>query len=198
MAKLRLSPFTCVGRGPGGRLPLFTGTRCRRLLPRIRLVLFLLCLCLLLGARYGLLLYLCRRRRRIRRIILCDISSSRWRRRHILCSGGPVQEARLGGPAGVSLGGEHLHALAAGDVEALLGEGGRRRALVPQPLVPHGRDLDVREVRGPRVLDDAAPARVVGRGLERGRVRGGGGRGAARQAEDPVGVALEVGAWRGG
>ena len=90
-------------------------------------------------------------------------------------------EPGLGLPAGVGLGGERAGAEAAGDVGALLVEGGGLVAGVAEPLVPEGAYLDGGEVGGAGVLDDAAPA--------------GGGVGVVGEAEDPVGVALEVGAW---
>lgn len=91
-----------------------------------------------------------------------------------------VQQARLGSPARVGLGGQHLHLQLAADLCMLLGDGGRGLAGVPQPLVPLGRNLDLAVVRVARVLHDAAPAG--------GRVR----RVTADVAELPVGVALEV------
>lgn len=128
-----------------------------------------------LGILLLLLLLLAHRRDRPRR---CYPRGSILRRLH---------DARLGLPPGVGLRGEHLCALLAGDVGALLGERGGVRARVPQPLVPERADLDVRVVRRARVVDDAAPALRRGGGVE-----GGVGAAAGGEAELPEGVALEV------
>ena len=69
---------------------------------------------------------------------------------------GMVEQRGLSGPAGVGLGSEDLDAVLAGDVGALLVEGGRRGPHVPQPLVPGGRDSHIAELRRPRVVHDAA------------------------------------------
>ena len=99
---------------------------------------------------------------------------------------GMVEQRGLSGPAGVGLGSEDLDAVLAGDVGALLVEGGRRGPHVPQPLVPGGWHLDVAEVGGTRVAHDAAE----GVGL----LVGGGEAGSAvciarRRIELPVGEA---------
>lgn len=98
--------------------------------------------------------------------------------------GSGVDQPGLRVPAGVGLGGQVLDLVLTPDLGVLLLEGGRGLAQVAQPLVPLGRGPNLAVVGGARVLDDAAPARA-------GRVP------AADVLEFPVGVALEVKAWRG-
>lgn len=90
----------------------------------------------------------------------------------------PVDEPRLGLPAGVGLGGEDLDALLAVDLVALLLEGGRRVAEVAEPLVPLGRRDDLAVMGAAGVLYYPAPAACVVV--------------ASGEAEFPVGVAAEI------
>lgn len=71
-----------------------------------------------------------------------------------------IEIPRLSLPPGVGLGGQHFYLFLAHDVLRLLGKRGRVTPLVPQPLVPVRRDLDLAVVRRPRVVHDAAPAGV--------------------------------------
>lgn len=94
---------------------------------------------------------------------------------------GPVHhDPRLGGPAGVGLGGQDLDLPLAARLGVLLRERGRVRTQVAQPLVPRRGHGDGRQVRAARVLDEAP--RAGGRGVVV----------AAGPAELPVRVSLEV------
>lgn len=153
---IRPSPLSRTRWCPGCRLPTFTWP-CRCLLPGIvldfRLVLrgripqALVLQILLSNLLLRLRLASIERRRGLALVALQVGSSSRH-----------IGQSRLGGPAGVGLGGEGLDAVLARQVGGLLRQRGGILALVPQPLVPLRRHLDVREVRRPRVLHDAPPA----------------------------------------
>lgn len=86
--------------------------------------------------------------------------------------------SRLGLPARIGLGGQHLDPRLAHHVVLLFVEGRGFLAGVPQPLMPLRVDLDLGVVRRSGVVDDASPALAAF--------------GAAREAELPVCVALEV------
>lgn len=108
-------------------------------------------------------------------------ATTRWKTLRAMAAGRRgrrIQDARLGLPPGVGLGGQELHPLLPDQVLLLLLDGRRVLPHVPQPLAPLRADLDVAIVRRRGELDDAPPARD-------GAV-------AAHVAEFPKRVALEV------